>query len=123
MKTIEYPFGNFHLYESYCHLDLVENKHLTIGECREGINDLNEFYKKRTHVVISDRKFASSIDLEAYRHVNHKRMVGIAIVTTNEDAADELVKEQEIYKGSFVFFKSLNEAKDWAASFVEYATN
>ena len=48
-------------------------------------------------------------------------MVGIAIVTSKENASEDLIKEQEMYKGSFTFFKSLEEAKDWAASFVAYA--
>lgn len=121
MKTIKYPFGNFHLYESYCHLDLIDNKYLTLDECKIVIKDINDFYKKNPHVVISDRKFAASIDIEAYKYVNHKRMVGIAIVSANENASEELIKEQEIYKGSFAFFKTLEEAKDWAASFVAYA--
>ena len=78
------------------------------------MNDINDFYKKNPHVVISDRKFASSIDIDAYKYVNHKRMVGIAIVTSKENASEDLIKEQEM-------FKSLEEAKDWAASFVAYA--
>ena len=46
-------------------------------------------------------------------------MVGIAVVTSNENAKQELLKEQELYGGSFAFFKTLDAAKKWANNFVE----
>ncbi len=119
MKSIKYSYGNLHLYEHYCHLDLGEATFLSLKQCQDVLADLDTFYKKRPHVIISDRKFTASVDTKSYKYVNHKRMVGIAVVTSNENAKQELVKEQELYGGSFAFFKTVEAAKEWAGNFVE----
>lgn len=119
MKSLNYSFGTLHLYEHYCHLDLEDDIFMTLKQCQNVIADIEDFYKKRCHVLISDRKRTSSIDTKAYKYVNHKRTVAIAVVTSNDNAKKELVKEQELYGGSFALFKTLENAIEWARNFVE----
>ena len=118
--TTCYPFGVLYIYDNYCHMDLKDDYHLTLEDCKLLLQDLDKVYKKQPYVFISDRKFASSVDTEAYRHVNYKRLKGIAIVSQNENIKTELEEEQKLYKGSFAFFKDVESAKDWAKSFLSH---
>lgn len=71
-------------------------------------------YKDRPFVFISNRKFASNIDPKAYNAIDPKRMVGLAIVSEEEAVKKEATNEQELFEGSFSYFKTVQEAKDWA---------
>ncbi len=41
-------------------------------------------------------------------------MVGLAIVSESDAVKQEAYNEQELFKGSFSYFKTIAEAEDWA---------
>ena len=78
-----------------------------------------DHYQKSPFVFISNREFASNIDPKAYDAINPKLMVGLAIVSEEEAVKQEATNEQELFKGSFSYFKTVEEAKDWANTVVK----
>ncbi|MDX1463581.1 MAG: thymidylate synthase [Marinirhabdus sp.] len=76
-------------------------------------------YGKRKFVFISNREFASNIDPKAYVAINPKLMVGLAIVSAEDAVREEAMNEQELFDGSFSYFKTIEEAIDWANTVVE----
>lgn len=76
-------------------------------------------YKKRPFVFISNREFASNVDPKAYNAIDFKRMVGLAIVSSEETVKQEAYEEQGLFKGSFSYFKTVDQAKIWADTVVK----
>ncbi|WP_432412722.1 thymidylate synthase [Rasiella sp. SM2506] len=78
-----------------------------------------DHYGNNKFVFISNREFASNIDPKAYDAINPKLMVGLAIVSQEEAVKQEAIQEQQLYLGSFSYFKTVEEAKDWATTVVK----
>ena len=55
---------------------------------------------------------------EAEEKASSKSVVGIAIVSNNEDVKFEAMEEQGLFKGAFSYFKSIDEAADWAETVI-----
>lgn len=81
------------------------------------MQDIAAYYDKRQFVYISNRKIRASVDLKAYKHVNNKQLAALAIVTDDPEPEEYLIKEQESFDGPFAFFKTLEQAISWAATF------
>lgn len=75
-------------------------------------------YGKRKFVFISNRKFASNIDPKAYNAINPNLMVGLAIVSEAEEVKEEAKNEQHLFEGAFSYFRSVDQAKNWASTVV-----
>ena len=114
-KKIDYGFATLELTEHYSFVNLKENCNMTLEQSKDVLNH----FGKRKYVIIVDRKEETTIDLKSYKLANPKQVIGIAIVSKAEKIFDQLIKEQRLFKNSFAFFKTVAEAKDWAASFVE----
>ena len=76
-------------------------------------------YDRRPFVFISNREFASNIDPKAYKTIDAKRMVGLAIVSENEMVKQEATNEMDLYKGSFSYFTTVEEAREWSNTVVK----
>lgn len=76
-------------------------------------------YDRRPFVFISNREFASNIDPKAYRAIDPKKMVGLAIVSESEEVKQEATNEMDLFNGSFSYFTTVDEARKWADTVVK----
>lgn len=75
-------------------------------------------YENKKYVFITSRKFALPISPDAYKAINPKYMVRLAIVSECDAVKKEAYNEQEFFKGAFSYFKTIAEAGDWANTVV-----
>ncbi|GEQ85473.1 hypothetical protein ULMS_09810 [Patiriisocius marinistellae] len=75
-------------------------------------------YQNKPYVFISNRAFSSDVDPKAYKEVNPKTMVGLAIVSEDASVKQEAVSEQHLYEGAFSFFKTVEQAIGWARTVI-----
>lgn len=79
---------------------------------------LNGHYIDAPYVFISKRDFVSKVTPGAYKFINPKHMVGLAIVSEEEQVRELAIEEMDLFSGAFCFFKTIDEAVDWASTVV-----
>jgi hypothetical protein len=119
-KTYTTPHGKMECFENYLVFYLSSNG-ISGSAAKEILSYANNHYGKRKYVFISNRNFASPIEPEAYKAINPKYMVGLAIVSESDAVKKEAYNEQELYSGSFSFFSTVKEAINWANTVVKKA--
>lgn len=116
-KTYDTPHGRMECYENYLVFSLASNG-ITGTASKEILSFAAAHYGKRPYVFIANRDFASPISPDAYKAINPKFMIGLAIVSESEAVKQEAYNEQELYGGAFSYFKTIDEAKDWAKTVI-----
>jgi len=112
------PHGEMECFENYLIFRLSSNG-ITGKSAKEIMKYAYDHYDGKKFVFISSREFASNIEPKAYRAINPKYMVGLAIVSEIDAVKEEAVKEQQLFEGSFSFFKTEEEAANWADTVVK----
>lgn len=107
------PYGSMECYPTYL-IFRFEGNALDAKEAMDIMKYAYDHYGKRKFVFISNRPFESDIHPKAYKAINSKLMVGLAIVSATEAVKQEAANEQSLYKGVFSFFKTVDEAVNWA---------
>ncbi|MGJ8666972.1 MAG: thymidylate synthase [Patiriisocius sp.] len=105
-------------YDSYLVFTL-KSKEITTDLAKEILGFADNHYKKRPYVFISNRAFSSNVDPNVYKEINTKVLVGIAIVSEDQEVRKETMREQQLFEGSFSFFKTVEDAIDWAKTVVK----
>ena len=77
---------------------------------------LSEYYSGRDFVLINHRIHKMQVEPTFYKSAL-TNMKAVAIVAEDDDVREHLYLEQKNYEKSFAFFKSLEDAKDWAVHF------
>jgi hypothetical protein len=116
-KTYDTPYGQMDCDENYLVFYLASHG-ITSFAAKEILSFAADHYGNRPYVFIASRDFASPISPDAYKTINPKIMVGLAIVSESEAVKQEAYNEQELYGGSFSYFKTVEEAKDWAKTVI-----
>ncbi len=116
-KTYNTPHGLMECYENYLVFHLSSNG-ITADAAKEILSFVGEHYETKKYVFIASRKFPSPISPAAYKAINPKYMVGLAIVSESDAVKQEAYNEQGLYKGAFSYFKTIAEAEDWANTVV-----
>ncbi|SRX54213.1 hypothetical protein [Aequorivita sp. CIP111184] len=116
-KTYNTPHGPMDCYENYLVFHLSSDG-ITGEAAKEILSFAGAHYKNKKYVFIASRKFASPISPAAYRAINPKYMVGLAIVSGSDVVKEEAYNEQGLFKGAFSYFKTIAEAEDWANTVV-----
>ena len=120
LQVDKFEFGQLEYYSCFVigKIDpdvVVDNK-----VAKKLLESSKRYFGKRKYVYISDREFGHKVDLSAYKYVDAKRVVGIALVSSQRE---ELIvtagQEQAAYSGSFGVFNTLESAVSWAYSFME----
>ena len=109
----ETPHGPMKCYAN-CLVFRLEGDGISKSAAKEIMSYAYKHYGKRKFVFISNREFASNIDPNAYTVINPKLMVGLAIVSAEDAVRQEAFNEQELFEGAFSYFKTIEEAIDWA---------
>ncbi len=119
-KTYNTPHGLMECYENYLVFYLASNG-ITGKASKEILSFAAEHYGNRPYVFIASRDFPSPISPDAYKAINPKNMIGLAIVSENLAVKQEAYNEQELFNGSFSYFKTVAEAMDWAKTVIKEA--
>tara|TARA_R110002072_G_scaffold14272_1_gene59297 strand:+ start:58034 stop:58402 length:369 start_codon:yes stop_codon:yes gene_type:complete len=114
----ETPHGPMKCYPNYLVFKL-KGDGISEPAAHEIMSYAYRHYDRRKFVFISNREFASNIDPKAYTAINPKVMVGLAIVSQEDEVRQEATSEQQLFEGSFSYFKTVDEAKDWANTVVK----
>lgn len=120
-KIKTYSFGECLFYDSYAYLKYFsEIDEVKQAYGQEILIDLEDFYGTKKYVFISERGLSTRLNPEILKSLNLTKMKALAIVSPEgPDRMEELIKEQEYFKGSFAFFTSFEAAKNWALTFLE----
>lgn len=116
-KILDYPFGKAYCHEQYVYFERALNQEPDGAQVKMLMQGIAEHYDKRQFVYISNRKAPTPIDISVYKHVDNKQMAALAIVTDDPNPEECLIEEQESFDGPFAFFKTLERAISWAATF------
>jgi hypothetical protein len=77
-----------------------------------------EYHGKNRFFFITDSAVASAIDPKACNAVNSKLMLRLAIVLEEETVKKEAFNQQQLFGGSYRYFKTVTETKDWAKTVI-----
>jgi hypothetical protein len=116
-KSYDTPHGLMECYENYLVFHLTSDG-VTGEASKEILSFAMKHYVNRKYVFIASRKFASPISPSAYKAINPKYMVGLAIVSESDAVKKEAYNEQGLFNGAFSYFKTIAEAEDWANTVV-----
>ncbi|MGJ8683593.1 MAG: thymidylate synthase [Nonlabens sp.] len=118
----QYEFGNLYCFDNYVIGIINDGINVNSEIARQILKDLNAHFHSKPYVYISNRAFAHDIDLDVYKLVNPKKLIGIAIVSPHENEIERAVEEQSLYSGSFGLFKNIESAVAWAITFQPIAS-
>ena len=116
-KQYELSTGILECYPLYAVFHFNSNFY-DLEEAEELTKIIDSHYRGRKCVVISNREMAKTVNPIVYEKASSKSVVGIAIVSNNEDVKFEAMEEQGLFKGAFSYFKSIDEAADWAETVI-----
>ena len=120
VKTEDFHFGKLEYFSCYV-IGTINHKTVVNTEVAKSIlNAIKAHFGKNKVVYISNRELGHDVDLSVYKLIDPKKMVGIAIVSSQrEELIVSATMEQAHYKGSFGVFNTLESATSWAKSFIE----
>tara|TARA_R110002050_G_scaffold9433_2_gene32777 strand:+ start:1137 stop:1496 length:360 start_codon:yes stop_codon:yes gene_type:complete len=88
------------------------------AEAKELVKTIDNHYKGRKCVIISNREMAKNVNPKVYQKAKSKSVVGIAIVSNSETVKSEAYNEQSLFQGAFSYFETIEEAANWANTVV-----
>lgn len=116
----KFEFGQLEFHYCYVIGTIDPDVEVNTDVAKVIIGHTKEHYGKRQFVYISDREFGHKVHISAYKLVDPKKMVGIALVSSHkEELIVSASEEQAVYSGSFGVFNNLDSAVSWAQSFLE----
>lgn len=110
-------FCELYLYDHYALLRVFENQHLDLKKNDWIREKYKEHFGNKDFVVVADRRFHHTIDLNIYKDGKMKTKKGMAIVSSMEEERERALIEQKLFPHSFAFFNSLEDARSWAEHF------
>jgi len=116
-KSYNTPHGLMECHENYLVFHLASDG-ITEKAAKEILSFAVDHYRQKKYVFIASRKFPSPISPAAYKAINPKYMVGLAIVSDSDAVKDEAYNEQGLFTGAFSYFRTVAEAEDWANTVV-----
>ncbi|MDP5101431.1 MAG: thymidylate synthase [Nonlabens sp.] len=119
LHKTQYDFGIIYYYHGFVVGKMNAGQLVDTTIASLIIRDMQEYYKQKKFVYISNREIAHHVDLSVYKLVDAKKMIGIAIVSQEESALSQVSAEQKLYNGSFGYFKTMASAISWAQMLVE----
>lgn len=89
-----------------------------LDEAQEFSEVIDSHYKRRKCVIISNREMVARINPEVYKRGLSRSVIGIAIVSNNKEVQVQATEEQGLFDGSFSYFRTIDEAANWARTVV-----
>ncbi len=118
-KEIQLPYCTLQFEDFYAILVMHQGSAITIETASEITDCLEAFYNGKNFIFITHRKFPHDIDLNVYKGKILKNMIGLAIVSENVEEVKRAMQEQPLWNEAFTFFKTIQEAENWARSFFD----
>ncbi|MGB3342310.1 MAG: hypothetical protein WBA61_00225 [Aequorivita sp.] len=116
-KKLISDFCELCLYENYAILRVYENQHLDLVKNDWIREKYREHFGNKEFVVVADRRFHHTPDLNIYKDGKMKTKKGLAIVSSMKEERERALVEQKLFPHSFTFFNSLEDACSWAKHF------
>lgn len=116
-KKLVSDFCELYLYDTYAILQVFENQHIDLAKNEWIRTKYKEHFGNKEFVVIADRRFQHTMDLNIYSQGKMKNKKGLAIVSSMEKEKERALVEQKLFPRSFAFFNSLIDAESWAKNF------
>ncbi|MDN3723599.1 hypothetical protein QRD02_04335 [Aequorivita sp. SDUM287046] len=116
-KKLLSDFCELYLYDSYSLLRVFENQHLDLKKNDWIRESYKEHFGNKPFVVIADRRYPHTIDLDIYKNGKMKNKIGLAIVSSLEEERERAIVEQKLFPYSFAFFDNMENARAWAEGF------
>ncbi len=116
-KKLLSDFCELYLYDTYSLLRVFENQHLNLEKNDWIRANYKAHFGSKPFVVISDRRYHHTIDLDIYKNGKMSTKKGMAIVSTLEEERERALVEQKLFPHSFAFFTDLETARAWAEAF------
>lgn len=116
-KKLVSEFCELYLYDSYAILRVFENQHLDLKKNEWVRSKYKEHFGNKEFVVVADRRFHHTLDLDIYKNGKMKTKKGLAIVSSMEEGRERALVEQKLFPHSFAFFNKLEDAISWAKHF------
>ncbi len=116
-KKLLSDFCELYLYDTYSLLRVFENQHLDLKKNDWIRANYKAHFGKKPFVVIADRRYHHTIDLDIYKNGKMKNKKGLAIVSTMEEERERALVEQKLFPHSFTFYENLENAIAWAEAF------
>ncbi len=105
------------LFENHAILRIFEQQKLSAENGKALQNKFKEHFGNREFILIKDRKFHYELNFEFYKKTLPKNLIGIAIVSKNQNERERAIEEQQHFDQSFAFFEELEDAIAWSNSF------
>lgn len=116
-KNVGCEFCELYLYDRYAIFRVFENEHLDLKKNDWVRQQYKNHFGKKEFVVIADRRFHHTLDLEIYKNGKMKNKKGLAVVSHLEEERERAFVEQKLFPHSFTFFNRLEDAISWAENF------
>ncbi len=116
-KKLLSEFCELYLFENYSLLRVFENQHLDEEKNNWIRSNYKAHFGSKPFVVIADRSYRHTIDMNIYKNGKMRNKKGFAIVSTEESERERALIEQKLFPRSFAFFDDLESARAWAESF------
>ncbi len=113
LEKKRYHFGSVFYYPAYVIGEINRNLLLDTVAASLILSDITAFYQNKKFVYIANREMGHDVDLQVYKLINPKLMIGIAIVASDV-VKHQIAQEQKRYDGSFGYFKNMDSAISWA---------
>ncbi|MBT0607583.1 hypothetical protein [Aequorivita echinoideorum] len=117
-KSYTTSIGILECYPNYC-IARVSVPLVTKEGAKELLQCSYKHFGNKRYVLISDRKDIYKVDSQAYKFVNPRKIVGIALVSENEKVKSDALEKQKLFDGAFGFFENMEDAIDWAKTVVK----
>lgn len=118
-KKLASDFCELFLHENYAILRVFKNQYLDLEKNDWIRKQYKEHFGNREFVVVADRRYHHTLDLDIYKNGKMKTKKGLAIVSSMEEERERALVEQQLFPHSFAFFNSLEDAKSWAKHFFQ----
>lgn len=117
MDLFTNDFCQMEMYDQYVVLTLEEHTEFDLKKATVIRQQLNHYYTQKNFVLINHRKYKQKISIDIYKQGQLNNMKGLAIVSDDDKEREIALVEQQMYGKSFVFFRTLEEAKSWAEGY------
>ncbi|MEH6406551.1 MAG: hypothetical protein V7767_04655 [Leeuwenhoekiella sp.] len=112
-KNISNKMYTLNLTPVYAVVTYLNSKKLSQEVLEEVRTILKEYFNGKKFILINQRK--DDIDIEpTFYKSGLDNMIAVAVVSEDDSQREKLITEQENWKGSFAFFKTIEDAKQWA---------
>jgi len=110
------PYYNLIFHDNYVIAEANEGVVIDDDKVNETLKIIFDHYKGNNFTLISHRKNHYTVDIDVYNLKMMKKLIALAIVSSDYSVKEKAILEQLAFNKSFAFFENLEDAIGWAES-------